>query len=347
VSDEAEPYPAPQASSVRRARSSGKVILLGEHAVVYGVPALAAGIDRGAEAIAHPSSAPRLTLGTRTVTAGDGTDLGRALEALHGALMAPPHAIQLSTTLPLGCGLGGSAALGVACARAVLDALEKSAGAVPPEPAHEPTQRLALVLEGAMAWERVFHGNPSGIDATASALGGCFEYTRERGAMPITLASPLTLAIAVAGPPASTREMVEGVAALKARRPALVQKTLDGVHALVKNARVCLATGDYGSLGQLLDLNQMLLSGLFVSTEEIERACALAREAGALGAKLTGAGGGGSVIALVRDRADSILEAWTRAGFTCFETVVRADARSAFLTRPPTGEGEPGPTEAP
>jgi mevalonate kinase len=73
-----------------------------------------------------------------------------------------------------------------------------------------------------------------------------------------------------------------------------------------------------------MDLNQMLLSGLFVSTPEIEHLCSLARSSGALGAKLTGAGGGGSVVALVKGEAEaeSVLQAWQGAGFRGFATRV-------------------------
>jgi mevalonate kinase len=79
-------------------------------------------------------------------------------------------------------------------------------------------------------------------------------------------------------------------------------------------------------LGKLMDLNQMILSGLFLSTEQIERLCSSARDAGALGAKLTGAGGGGSVVALVADAAsgERVLAAWKDAGFGGFMASVRA-----------------------
>src|SRR5690606_3315749 len=112
-----------------------------------------------------------------------------------------------------------------------------------------------------------------------------------------------------AGPSARTKTMVESVANLRRRRSELVDKSLEAIHSLVENAALCLKAGDLVGLGKLMDYNQMLLSGLFLSTSEIEDACRIARDEGALGAKLTGAGGGGSVIALAED-PDAIVAGW-------------------------------------
>jgi mevalonate kinase len=123
--------------------------------------------------------------------------------------------------------------------------------------------------------------------------------------------------------------MVEGVARLSARRPDLVGKSVSGITALVENARLCIEAGDAPGLGKLMDLNQMLLAGLMVSTEGIERACATARSAGALGAKLTGAGGGGCVIALADLDPEPILTAWRAEGLECFAATVGNVERAA------------------
>lgn len=297
-------------------RGSGKTVLLGEHAVVYGMPAIAAGISLGASARATPSSSSSIRIVDRIAHAGDGSELSSALAQVCQVLGAGPQRVEVDVTLPLGSGLGGSAAIGVAVARALLSGLGEA-------------ETQARVLAAVNAWEQVFHGNPSGVDAAAAYAGGCIWFTKAGGPEPVFVAVPLKLAICLAGPPASTKQMVESVERLGQRRPDLLGKSLAGIESLVKNARLCIEAGDMSGLGQLMNYNQMLLAGLFLSTPEIERACAVAREAGALGAKLTGAGGGGAVIALCQDSTEPVAAAFRAAGFTAFSTEVAASTLGA------------------
>ena len=180
------------------------------------------------------------------------------------------------------------------------------------------------VMEAAMAWERVFHGNPSGIDAWAAAHRGCFTFVRGEGVKPLVVARPLHVCIAIAGPAASTRAMVEGVARFRDRKRELADRSFEAIRALVMNAALCIEAGDIPGLGKLLDLNQMLLAGLFLSTPDLERACAIARDTGAFGAKLTGAGGGGCVLALTGEETSPVLDAWRAKSIDCFATVIPA-----------------------
>ncbi|HEY2370741.1 MAG TPA: hypothetical protein VGH87_30310, partial [Polyangiaceae bacterium] len=203
---------------------------------------------------------------------------------------------------------GCSAALGVAIARAVVGVCTDDEAR-----AH------------AMAWERVFHGNPSGVDAAVAAMGGAIVFERSEGDSKIEaleFGTQLVLAIGHSGVSSSTKTMVESVARQRERNPDLVRKTFEGITAISRNARLAIEAGDVVALGKLLDMNQMLLAGLLLSTQEIETLCLCAREAGALGSKLTGAGGGGCVVALAESHAsaESIVAAWRTEGFAGFVT---------------------------
>jgi mevalonate kinase len=311
---------------MRTGSGCGKVILLGEHAVVYGGPAIAVGIDRGVRAHAVPVQGDVSTLRVRGWNFSarddeDGHELARAFRALLGAVReASPslgaHAIEVEADLPPGGGLGCSAAMGVAIARA-LDARASD----------------DALQARAMAWERVFHGNPSGVDAAVSAHGGCVLFRKGRPLEAVRARGSLLLCVGHSGVASSTKSMVDAVAHLRDRRPEVVAKTFEGIRSLVSNARLAIEASDRFALGRLMDLNQMLLSGLFVSTPEIERMCALARGAGALGAKLTGAGGGGSVVALVPTpaAAEAVLAAWATESFDGFATCVAAESRERVL----------------
>jgi len=325
----------------------GKLILLGEHAVVYGAPAIAAGIHLGARASATPlpAGAPStLDLGGRAITADTDTDddVPRAFGALLRAGGAPPLAISASSELPPGGGLGSSAALGVAMGRAVEALLRRGAA--------NDEERERAALARARAWESVFHGTPSGIDTAAAALGGCFRFTRADGVQQLAPAADLWICVGWSGAGVSTRTMVEGVARLAARKPDVVASSMRGVTSLVDNAALAIEAGDLTGLGRLMNLNQMILAGLMLSTERLEQLCSIARAAGALGAKLTGAGGGGSVIALCRSSrvghtdvadddaqrgADAILGAWKDAGYDGFLTRVPAVAHVLVVERGP------------
>lgn len=318
------------------ATAAGKVILLGEHAVVYGVPGIAAGIERGARASAARQAAGKpstLTLGGHTYTANDASDLGRAFGALLDSAprIDAPLDVTAEADLPPGGGLGCSAALAVAIARASVQA---ATGETAPD---------AAIIERALAWERVFHGNPSGIDTAAAALGSCLRFERTTGATPICSPSDLWLTVGYSGSSASTKQMVEGIAKLKEKRPETIERFLEAVRSLVDNAILAIQAGDALALGRFLDMNQMLLAGVMLSTEPIETMCAIARREGALGAKLTGSGGGGSVIALggaarpaeagseAEQTARRVRDAWAEAGFSAFTTRIES-ARGTSTT---------------
>lgn len=285
---------------------AGKVILFGEHAVVYGEPALAAALSRGAraEATGDAGALTVLPWGTRVTLdePGEGPAepasddraalLARAYRALVAEYAAAARGVGVRATMeiPGGAGLGGSAALGVAVVRALDEALGL---------AREPAEVAALSL----AWERVFHGNPSGVDSAMAAACGVALFVKGRGLEPVRLARPLHLAVAHSGEYGSTKVTVASVAAQREREPARVGAVLTAIGRLATAARAALEAGRLEELGRLMGENHALLAGLGLSTARLDALCEAALAAGALGAKLTGGGGGGCMIALGRDAA--------------------------------------------
>jgi mevalonate kinase len=267
------------------ARAFAKVILFGEHAVVHGRTAIAAAIERGAEAKAKRAETSVLRL----------HPWGRVTE--------------LGVGVPGGAGLGCSAAIAVSLARAALEATGRTLD----------DERIA---ECAQAWERVFHGNPSGVDATIAARGGVISFKKGAPVKPVVPGGMMELAIAYTGEPSSTKSMVEAVARQLARRPQVVERTFDGIDTLAIKGAQAIEAGLWYEVGRLMDLNHALLASLMVSTETIERACHVARDAGAMGAKLTGGGGGGCVVALAPGKLDAVISAWKAAGFDAFSARV-------------------------
>ena len=287
----------------------GKVILLGEHAVVHGYPAIAVGIEKGAHAEAVPAERDLLLLDPWDLALAPDPEGGEPLQRAFAAVLRryddrPPLEVRVTAELPAGAGLGCSAAIGVA----VIDAID---GVL------RITRSRAELGEAALVWEEVFHGNPSGIDNAMSAVGGVALFVRGKPLRPIHSKKPLCLVVGFSGESSSTREMVASVQRQLERDPERVGKTFAAIETLVRNATLAIEGGDLIALGQLLDLNHRLLSSLMLSTTKIEAMCQIARDAGALGAKITGAGGGGCMFALAPDldTADRIREALGREAF--------------------------------
>ena len=276
----------------------GKVILLGEHAVVHGWPAIAVGIERGVTAEAVTAERDLLRLSPWDLALGPDAEGDEPLERAFAAALAvypsrPALEVSAKVDLPAGAGLGCSAAIGVA----VLDAIDEALGI---------ERSRTDLAKAALAWEKVFHGNPSGIDNTMSAIGGVALYRKGDELRSLHSNKPLHLVVGYSGEPSSTKEMVASVGRQLENDPERVNKAFEGIEVLVRNAKLAIEAGDLVALGQLLDLNHTILSSLMLCTTKLEDMCQAARRAGALGAKMTGAGGGGCMFALAPKRDEAL-----------------------------------------
>ncbi|HET6282482.1 MAG TPA: mevalonate kinase [Polyangia bacterium] len=312
------PDGTPGASPVLgRGFGHGKLILIGEHAVVYGYPALAAGIGLGIMAEATAGTG-RLTIPAWSVAvaAGDDAPPARGLAAILARLNAHELDFHLDAQVPPQAGLGSSAAMAVAIARAAAQAVRDQGGAA------SDADITAAVADA----EAVFHGAPSGIDGAAAMLGGVGRFRRGEGWRPVPVLQSMAICVGLTGKPRDTAAQVAAVARLRERMPVL-GKALALFDDLVSAGERALAVGDVDGLGRLFDVAHGLLASLRVSSAEIETMVHGARAAGAVGAKLTGAGGGGAVIALAPGHEKDVLRHWKRDGFDGFITEI-GDAQS-------------------
>ncbi len=292
----------------------GKIILLGEHAVVYGYPALAAALDRGVTIAAVPTPAGGslridISAWSLKVAASEDHPVARSLCAIADELGIGRPTVTLvgDAQIPPGAGLGSSAALAVAVTRALLVHDQRKAD-------------RAVVARAAEASETLMHGKSSGVDVALAIAGGVGVFRKATGLRSFK-SPPLRVLVGPSGSPRSTAAMVGRVA--HETHEIVDDARLRELGGLTDTGTTALLAKDLASLGTAMNRAHEILAGLGVSTEQLDALCAAARTAGAHGAKLTGAGGGGAVIAIApRDREASVLAAWKTAGVTGFVATV-------------------------
>jgi len=292
----------------------GKIILLGEHAVVYGRPALAVPV-RQVRACARIEPAP----GGRTsdillVSTGAGpalwmsqapadhplaTAARTAIDALRPGDF-PAVRLVIDSTIPVASGLGSSAAVSVAIVRALAAHFA--------QPLPDP-----VVSDLAYAVEKIHHGTPSGIDNTVVTYDRPVYFRRGAPPEALPVGGRLRFVIGDTGIPAPTSVAVGDVRRAWQADPSALERTFDAIAEAVEAGRRAVVAGDADGLGHMLDANHELLHALGVSSPELDRLVRAARSAGALGAKLSGGGRGGNMIALAAVGGEPPIAAALRA----------------------------------
>jgi mevalonate kinase len=297
-------------------KAPGKIILFGEHAVVYGQPAIAIPISKvKATARVLPDfSAPSGNIRIQALDIGLDENLYdldhehplaaavyRTLETLQPENI-PAFTLQISSSIPVSAGLGSGAAVAVATIRVVSSFLGKSL----PD---------TVIADLSFEVEKIHHGTPSGIDNNVVTYGKPVFFQRDLPIEFLEINQPTYWIIADTGEKTPTFETVSEVRKRQEADPQKYHKIFSKIGDTTRQAREALINGDLPILGQLIDKNQELLKQLNVSSPGIEHLVQAARDAGAYGAKLSGGGRGGNVIALASpSQIDSITTALIDAG---------------------------------
>ena len=293
--------------------ASGKVILLGEHAAVYGRHVLALPLKSAVTAaIAETRASINLSIidwdlkQSFTVRNPGQSGVGAVLALIMRQLGVADRGVDIHvrSRIPVAMGLGSSAALAVAIIRAFdkLLGLNMGNGAI---------NKLAYECE------KLAHGTPSGIDNNIATYGEPILYNKSSVTRikSISLSEPLPIVIASSGIRSITKDQIAGVRSRFNKNTGLYTTIFDEIDELSIAGTVALKSCDYDTLGSLMNVCHGFLNALQVSTPELEKMVNIARSNGAIGAKLTGAGGGGSIVALCPGEEFEVAQGLRAAGY--------------------------------
>jgi len=303
---------------ITRASAPAKVILFGEHAVVYGRPAIAAPLTQvRAEAVVQDRDAPGIFLMAPDINrrywlkdAKKEDPFARAVQLTLDTLSLPTEpalSIIVRSGIPIASGLGSGAAMAAAIIRATHNHLSQVGPA---------SDELVSTLTYQV--ERILHGTPSGIDNSVVAAEKPIYFIRqepENMIETLDLGAPLHILVADTGIRSRTKVVVGDVRRQWMERTGEFDLLFDGCGRVARSAREAIEKGEINRLGRLMTDNQEYLRRITVSSTELETLIAAAITAGAIGAKLSGAGRGGNMIALVDEgAANKVREAMLAAG---------------------------------
>jgi mevalonate kinase len=305
------------------ASAPAKVILFGEHFVVYGEPSIVLAIDRRAQVAVDLREDKRVCVrstdlncagfyekGVFKVEQGDAKDTKMRFDAIRLAVdkVMGMHGedvglnVEINSAVPVAAGLGSSAAVIAAATIAVSCLLSVKVS-------KEDVFRITCETE------RLVHGTTSGVDPAISTFGGALLFQMDTGFKPLEVKTDIPLVVGDTGVQRSTRVQVDKVRNVMDNYPNLFKPLRQVAREIVLRAIDAFKENDLVTLGELMNINQGLLYSVGVSDESLEWLINASRKAGALGAKLTGAGGGGCMVALAgNERLQQVLEAIRNAG---------------------------------
>jgi mevalonate kinase len=295
------------------ASAPGKIILFGEHAVVFGRSAVAVPVNQvQAKAIitASPDAAskieaPGIGLHSKLDKLPAEHPLALAVRIVQeklGVDHLPAFRMKIVSTIPIAAGLGSGAAVSVAIARAVSTFVGYPL-------TDEQVSAVAFIVD------QTYHGTPSGIDNTVITYASPVMYTRGQPFERLTVAVPFTIVIGNTGIAASTSTVVGDLRRRWIEAPSTFEPRFNRIGAIAREARRLIELGRPEEMGPLMNSNHSLLREIDVSSPELDFLVEAALKAGALGAKMSGGGRGGNMIALVREeKAESVAMALSEAG---------------------------------
>jgi len=312
---------------VARASAPAKVILFGEHFVVYGEPAIVIAVDKRAYAEATLRNDNQIYINSINLSVSgffkgkhfqpeknDKTAVSKLVPIKNSAEQVLKKTnksigvnIKIQSDIPASAGLGSSAAVAAATAAAVGHLVGIK---LPKED----------VFNIALNAERIVHGTPSGIDPAISTYGGTILFQKSKGFTPLDVKINIPLVVGNTNLERSTGDLVAAVKLRRDNYPSIIDPIIKTGGEIALRAVDALKKGNLKVLGELLSINHALLSAVGVSTEALDRLIYAARNTGAYGAKLTGGGGGGCMIALTNEsRIKKVINAIDLAGGAAFE----------------------------
>ncbi len=307
-----------------RGSGFGKTILFGEHFVVHGVPGIASAVDSAADATVKKAQKGINVTDERSGAKGYAEKKKlqqlESIERMLAAMGMDPKEIALDIwlggNLPGFSGLGASAASSVAIARAIAEEFNLDLS----------DERINDVAYEA---EKAYAGNPSGIDNTAATFGGLIWFKKDLAGgsnmiEQLSIREPVEIVIGNTGIVANTKAMVAGVAERKKQNPDKYATIFGQAEELAHKGRRALKEFDLRQVGKLMDENHRLLQEIEVSCKELDYQVDLAREMGAFGAKMTGGGGGGCMLALTPGKKlqEAVAGAMENEGFKVLKTKI-------------------------